>query len=166
MDEEVGGANVPLATPTEEKALLLSPTLESEEKRRGEQKTWDEIIPASMLEQVEAEERQKEELQLYLPPRQRTVQVRRSTDTLLALLTSANTLDRCPLPHQNYCEDQQSLAVAARSRSNGGRARGARGRRERVSRRNGGQKDTTDPSDRSTVVRKTIRGFTNSEIRK
>lgn len=80
LDEEVGGANVPLATPTEEKALLLSPTLHSEEKRvQGEQRSWDEIIPAAMLEQVEEDERQKEELQLYLPPRQRTVQVGRST---------------------------------------------------------------------------------------
>lgn len=94
LDEEVGGANVPLATPTEEKALLLSPTLKSEEQRRGEQKSWEEIIPAAMLEQVEAEKRQKEELQLYLPPRQRTVQVRRSTDTLLALLTFALSLFR------------------------------------------------------------------------
>lgn len=85
LDEEVGGANVPLATPTEEKALLLSPTLQSEDKRpQGEQRSWDEIIPAAMLEQVEEVERQKEELQLYLPPRQRTVQVRKWTVAMLA----------------------------------------------------------------------------------
>lgn len=77
LDEEVGGASIPLATPTEEKALLLSPTLQSDEKRvQGEQRSWDEIIPAAMLEQVEEDKRQREELQLYLPPRQRTVQVR------------------------------------------------------------------------------------------
>ena len=74
----MGGANVPLATPTEEKALLLSPTPQSEGKRRGrraEQRGWEEIIPAELLQEVEEEERQRDKLQLYLPPRQRTVQV-------------------------------------------------------------------------------------------
>ena len=70
-------ANIPPATPTEEKALLLSPTPQSEQRRRGraEQRGWEEIIPAELLREVEEEEKQREELQLYLPPRQRTVQV-------------------------------------------------------------------------------------------
>ena len=74
----MGGDNVPPATPTEEKALLLSPTPQSEKRRRGrgtEQRGWEEIIPAELLQEVEEEEKQREELQLYLPPRQRTVQV-------------------------------------------------------------------------------------------
>lgn len=52
------------------------------------------------------------------------------------------------------------------ARTNGRRTRGGgRGRRERVGRR---QKDATptDPSDNSTAVHKTVRGFTNSEIKR
>ena len=79
LDEEVGGAGIPPATPTEGKALLLSPTPQQTERRRRrgrrEQQGWEEIIPAGLLREVEEEERGKEELQLYLPPRQRTVQV-------------------------------------------------------------------------------------------
>ena len=92
LDEEVGGANLLPATPTEEKALLLSPTPHSEGKERGrgrirgERRGWDEIIPAAMLQQVEEEEKEREQLQLYLPPRQRTVQV--------AMATSASTPQR------------------------------------------------------------------------
>ncbi|CAI8057331.1 Chromodomain-helicase-DNA-binding protein 2 [Geodia barretti] len=148
LDEEVGGANVPPATPTEEKALLLSPTPQSEKRRRGrgtEQRGWEEIIPAELLQEVEEEEKQREELQLYLPPRQRTV--------------------------QNYCEDQQTSTTRS---SNGGRsrraARGGGGARDRAGgrkRRGGDEGDgKAESNDNSSVVRKNVRGFTNSEIKR
>ena len=88
LDEEVGGANMPLATPTEEKALVLSPTPQSEERGRGrgrgERRGWDEIIPAALIQEAEEDERQREELQLYLPPRQRTVRVSHFCATILS----------------------------------------------------------------------------------
>ena len=70
-EEELEGQ--PLPTPTEGKSLLLTPTNESAPVRLD--KSWDEIIPASYRERVEEEERMKEQLQLYLPRRNRTVQV-------------------------------------------------------------------------------------------
>ena len=38
-------------------------------------KDWTEIIPKSYLDKIEEEERQQEQLKLYLPPRHRTVKV-------------------------------------------------------------------------------------------
>ena len=74
----MGGASLPPATPTEERALLLSPNLVPGAKRgRGtaEEQSWEKIIPASLVAEVEEEERQREQMQLYLPPRQRRVKV-------------------------------------------------------------------------------------------
>lgn len=76
LDEEELGST-PLATPTalEGKPLLFSPG----GKRRNEpnyvEQSWDDIIPESVRQEFEDEERTREQLQLYLPPRQRTVQV-------------------------------------------------------------------------------------------
>ena len=75
-EEELGGDPIPLTTPTslEGKSLLLSPTI-LEPPTRVE-KSWDDIIPEKFRQQLEEEERTREQLQLYLPPRQRTVQVK------------------------------------------------------------------------------------------
>lgn len=66
----------PLATPTEGKPPLLSPggtrRMVKEERR---ELSWDEIIPEQIRIKVEEEDRMKEQLQLYLPPRQRNVKV-------------------------------------------------------------------------------------------
>ena len=59
-------------TPTEGKTLLLSPI--NDVPSRPE-KSWEEIIPEKFLRKMEEEERTREQLQLYLPPRQRRVQV-------------------------------------------------------------------------------------------
>merc|ERR1712211_17003 len=40
-------------------------------KESGIQKLWDEIIPSELLEELEEEEKQKEQVEMYLGPRQR-----------------------------------------------------------------------------------------------
>ena len=39
-------------------------------------KSWDEIIPVEELAKIKESEEQQEQLQLYLPPRQKTRKVR------------------------------------------------------------------------------------------
>ena len=173
LDEEMGGANMSVTTPTEEKALLLSPTHDLEEKRygrtRGEQRGWDEIIPSSLLKEVEEDEKQREEVKLYLPPRQRKVKVNTSKDN------SGNDRGSLSLSlSQNYCEEQQTSTTIGRrsgdgsrrqTRRGGGGAGGDRvgGRRQKNGGRSSGNMKTKDDS---TIIRKTIRGFTNSEIKR
>ena len=164
LDEDVGGANIPPATPTEEKALLLSPTPQSEKgPGQTEQRGWEEIIPATLLKEVEEEEKQREELQLYLPPRQRTVQVSHLSHT---------HSHHCLSVSQSYCEDQ---LISSANKNNGGRSRRttqrgsvARDRTTQRRRRGTGERasDTPETNGSSTVIRKTVRGFTNSEIRR
>ena len=74
-EEELGGDPAPLATPTslEGKSVLLSPAFP--EPPVKVEKMWDDIIPEKFRQKLEEEERTREQLQLYLPPRQRTVQV-------------------------------------------------------------------------------------------
>lgn len=76
LDKEELGPT-PLATPTalDGKPLLFSPGSRPRDLRRNVEQSWDEIIPESVRQEFEDEERTKEQLQLYLPPRQRTVQV-------------------------------------------------------------------------------------------
>ena len=77
LDEEELGPT-PLTTPTalEGKPLLFSPGGHGRfELPQDVDHSWDDIIPESVRQQFEDEERMKEQLQLYLPPRQRTVQV-------------------------------------------------------------------------------------------
>ena len=73
-EEELGEDSTHSPTTTEGKTLLLSPTNKAAAPY-VEEKSWDEIIPKSYLTKVEEEERTKEQLQLYLPPRRRHVQV-------------------------------------------------------------------------------------------
>ena len=73
MDEEELDP-APLTTPIEGKPLLLSPG-GTRMKVLKVEKSWDEIITDEVREQFDVEEKQKEQLQLYLPPRQRTVRV-------------------------------------------------------------------------------------------
>lgn len=40
-------------------------------KDQNNEKDWDDIIPESDRKQIEEEEREKEELEMYLPPRSR-----------------------------------------------------------------------------------------------
>ena len=77
LDEEELGST-PLATPTnlEGKPLLFSPGGRAREQPHDVERSWDDIIPESVRQQFESEERTREQLQLYLPPRQRTVQVK------------------------------------------------------------------------------------------
>lgn len=79
MDEEL--APPPSATPTEGKTFLLSP------RGRGHapvERSWEELIPEDARRKVDEEERTREQLDLYLPPRQRTVRV--SGEGILLLL--------------------------------------------------------------------------------
>ncbi len=62
-----------LTTPTEGTTLHLPSSVASNDGTA--EKSWDEIIPLANRQRLEEEERTKEQLQLYLPPRQRTVQV-------------------------------------------------------------------------------------------
>lgn len=62
----------PSATPTEGKTFLLSP------KGCGQApvvRMWDELIPEEARKMVDEEEKTKEQLDLYLPPRRRKVRV-------------------------------------------------------------------------------------------
>jgi chromodomain-helicase-DNA-binding protein 1 len=71
MDEEEL-APPSTATPTEGKTFLLSP------RGRGHppvEKPWEELIPEEARKKVDEEERTREQLDLYLPPRQRKVRV-------------------------------------------------------------------------------------------
>ena len=63
----------PSATPTEGKSFLLSPR--GRGGRKNVTKSWEELIPEDARRQVEEEEKTREQLELYLPPRQRKVQV-------------------------------------------------------------------------------------------
>ena len=76
LDEEELGPT-PLTTPTsvEGKPLLFSPGGRGRYESENVDRSWDDIIPESVRQEFEDEERTKEQLQLYLPPRQRTVQV-------------------------------------------------------------------------------------------
>lgn len=78
LDEEELGPT-PLATPTtvDGKPPLFSPGGRGRSEPENVDRSWDDIIPESVRQQFEDEERMKEQLQLYLPPRQRTVQVER-----------------------------------------------------------------------------------------
>lgn len=74
LDEEEMGGQLP-PTPSEGRVMQL-PTAESSSDGRVE-RSWEELIPEEYRQKLEEEERTKEQLQLYLPPRQRTVQVRK-----------------------------------------------------------------------------------------
>lgn len=76
MEEDELAPPVP-TTPTDG-SFLLSP-MEKEgsrsRKRKGVERSWEELIPEKARKKVEEEEKTKEQLSLYLPPRQRKVQV-------------------------------------------------------------------------------------------
>ena len=79
-EEEEEEEEEQMEAPLEDKALLLSPssaTVPPHKKRaKHSERSWEDIIPEDCRIQLEEEEKTKEQLQLYLPPRQRTVQVR------------------------------------------------------------------------------------------
>ena len=83
LDEEEL-APTPLATPTalEGKPLLFSPGGRGRSEPHRVEQSWEDIIPESVRQQFEDEEKTKEQLQLYLPPRQRTVQVHLSLSVI------------------------------------------------------------------------------------
>ena len=68
---EEGRARDVLMSPSSSKPGALTGRHNQEEDTVG----WDDIIPESYRRQAEEEEIQREQLQLYLPPRQRTVKV-------------------------------------------------------------------------------------------
>lgn len=71
MDEEEL-APPPSATPTEGKTFLFSP------RGRGQppvERTWEELIPEEARRKVDEDEKTREQLDLYLPPRRRKVRV-------------------------------------------------------------------------------------------
>ena len=81
--EEDQLAPPPSATPTEGKTFLLSP------RGRGQApvvKSWEELIPEEARRVVDEEEKTKEQLDLYLPPRRRKVRVSNKLLLLLLLL--------------------------------------------------------------------------------
>ncbi len=74
MDEvELEGGVV--ATPTEGKPPLFSPGGSRRPMKEKRELSWEEIIPEAVRSKVEEEDRMKEQLQLFLPPRQRKVKV-------------------------------------------------------------------------------------------
>ncbi len=78
MEEDEPAPPVP-TTPTDG-SFLLSPMAKEKEglrgRRKGEEQSWEELIPEDARKKVEEEEKTREQLSLYLPPRQRKVQVR------------------------------------------------------------------------------------------
>lgn len=78
VDEDELADPIP-STPTDG-SFLLSP-LEKESaggrrRRKGVEKSWEDLIPEEAKKRVDEEEKTKEQLNLYLPPRKRKVQVR------------------------------------------------------------------------------------------
>ena len=75
-EDEIEGGVAPLATPTEGKPLIFSPGgSKRPSKAVRPERSWDDIIPEAMKAKIEEEDKMKEQLQLYLPPRQRKVKV-------------------------------------------------------------------------------------------
>lgn len=72
MDEE-DMAPPPSATPTEGKAFVLGPRVRG--KPAMVERSWEELIPEEARKKMDEEEKTKEQLDLYLPPRQRKVRV-------------------------------------------------------------------------------------------
>ena len=87
MDEDE--LDAPLATPTEGKPPLFSPGGSRRPvKPEKRELAWDEIIPEEVRARVEEEDRMKEQMKLYLPPRQRNVKVGRGFHCSLHVLRS------------------------------------------------------------------------------
>ena len=78
MEEDEPPPPVP-TTPTDG-SFLLSPMEKEKEglrvRRKGVERSWEELIPDEARKKVEEEEKTKEQLSLYLPPRRRKVRVR------------------------------------------------------------------------------------------
>ena len=77
MEEDDPTPPVP-TTPTDGSFLLSPMEKEKEglrERRRGVECSWEDLIPEDARKRVEEEEKTKKQLSLYLPPRQRKVQV-------------------------------------------------------------------------------------------
>ena len=144
MDEEE------LAPKREEKAVLMSPTSSRSFSERAvardgqDSVSWDDIIPESYRREAEEEEEQREQLQLYLPPRQRTVKVSNFSGCSYFVFFS-----------QSYCEDKPAkvTTIATNSRKHRQRKPPTASRRE---------DDTADKG----VVYRDVAGFSSSEIRR
>ena len=75
VDEDKMASPVP-ATPTDG-SFLLSP-MEKEGmggRKKGVDKSWEDLIPEEERKKVDEEEKTKEQIDLYLPPRKRKVRV-------------------------------------------------------------------------------------------
>lgn len=71
-DELLGSFKVASFNFTEEEEVgVVASGKHGEEDSSSQSKDWDDIIPEQERKKVEDEERQKEELELYLPPRSR-----------------------------------------------------------------------------------------------
>ena len=146
IDEGEGGEEEEeeeqMEAPLEDKALLLSPssaTVPPHKKRaKHSERSWEDIIPEDCRIQLEEEEKTKEQLQLYLPPRQRTVQN-----------YSEEMLVKQPPSRQSNRVKQKAGSPAAGDK---GSAR----------RRGSGKKQ----AERERVVSKSVRGFSESEVRR
>ena len=78
IDEGEGEEEEGEEASVEERSLLLSPSKATAPHKRARQQaeqSWEDIIPECYRSELEEQEKTMEQLQLYLPPRQRTVQV-------------------------------------------------------------------------------------------
>lgn len=73
VDEDELAPPIP-TTPTDG-SFLLSPMEKESLRGKGVELSWEELIPEEARKKVDEEERTKEQLDLYLPPRQRKVRV-------------------------------------------------------------------------------------------
>lgn len=153
MDEEEL-APLPSATPTDGKTFLLSPRGSGQQAVVVPEKSWDELIPEEARKKIDEEEKTKEQLELYLPPRRRKVRVCCYTFTGIYSLKGVGGSDDSVYlssHFQNYCEDQ--------SQNNSGKTR--------TRNTKPGAPPTKDSTGScATVVSRNIRGFTDSEIRR
>ena len=108
IDEEelMGSHCVPLPhTPTTPSHSTQAQS--TEVARKHTDKSWEEIIPEEELARVRAVEDQQEQLQLYLPPRQRKVKVGTTMSVRAPVCVRA-----CVYVHvctQSYAEEQYNL---------------------------------------------------------
>lgn len=106
------------------------------------EQSWDEIIPEDVRAKIKEEEELEEQMQLYLPPRQRRVQVYSNSSGMYLVCYYGYC---CP---KNYAEDRFHEAEKQESRKSHRR------------------KVTSSNTTTTTTSGKTTLGFTDAEIRR
>ncbi len=152
-EEEEEPAPPPPVTPTGGKSALLSPRSKSREV--AVKKSWDDLIPEEFKKKIDEDEKAKEQIELYLPPRRK-----RKVPVMILLLLFVCLcfvyIFCCAFIKQNYCEDGSQKVSSSKS----SRTRGSKAEAPPTSMVTGGG------GGYDTMISTNISGFTDSEIRR